>query len=595
MKLSKLYSNNQSLFTDIKFNPGFNLILGEIRERNNKKIDTHNLGKTKLLELIDFCFLKERTKEFFLFKHIDIFNSFVFYLEVETISGNFITIRRSVAHNTKISFALHDSKHQDFRSQPESIWAHIDLPIDSAKKILNSYLNLTDIKPSDYRMALSYALRSQNDFTNQFKLSKFQGKHIDWKPYVGKILGFLEENLIENYRLHDEIIDIDKKIADLSKKIDNYNETTEEIYTTEFKSLEQELKRQTEMLDSLDFSSSDNNKINLLSEEINNEIAELNEIKFYIKSETKKLELILNEKQTEVSYSELEDIYKDAKILLGEQIKKTFQELIFFNKSISTERISIIKERLDSLDFQLVDIDLSLDELNKNRAEALSFIKNSSFIEKQKEITKETIRIQSNINEISKTLNTINDINKLSENRKNTETNKENVCNEIEINLNLTQENENSLYNKIKNKFSAITREVLNKSATIITTQNKEGNLEFNAGFLNDDGKLTSESDGHSYQKILCFAYDLAINITYKDKKFPKFIYHDGGLETLDSRKKEAYLNYVRCIPEENGIQYILTAIDSDIPFRYVFRDEEIILTLHDKGIEGRLFKMKLW
>jgi uncharacterized protein YydD (DUF2326 family) len=32
--------------------------------------------------------------------------------------------------------------------------------------------------------------------------------------------------------------------------------------------------------------------------------------------------------------------------------------------------------------------------------------------------------------------------------------------------------------------------------------------------------------------------YDLAVNLAYSNKNFIRFIYHDGGLETLDSRKK---------------------------------------------------------
>lgn len=129
----------------------------------------------------------------------------------------------------------------------------------------------------------------------------------------------------------------------------------------------------------------------------------------------------------------------------------------------------------------------------------------------------------------------------------------------------------------------------------ISTEQNREGNLDFFAGIIGDDGRFTSESDGFSYKKILCIAYDLAVNNAYCHDNFIRFVYHDGGLETLDDRKKEQFLNYVRRMPDLLGTQYILTLIDTDLPDHIKFTDEEIAITLHDDGPEGLLFKMEAW
>ncbi len=69
MKLSKLYSNKPDLFVPIDFRLGLNVILAEIRLPKNRKKDTHNLGKTTLGRMIDFCFLVRRVPKSFLFKH----------------------------------------------------------------------------------------------------------------------------------------------------------------------------------------------------------------------------------------------------------------------------------------------------------------------------------------------------------------------------------------------------------------------------------------------------------------------------------------------------------------------------------------------
>jgi uncharacterized protein YydD (DUF2326 family) len=56
-------------------------------------------------------------------------------------------------------------------------------------------------------------------------------------------------------------------------------------------------------------------------------------------------------------------------------------------------------------------------------------------------------------------------------------------------------------------------------------------------------------------------------------------------------------LKVVREICRGNGIQYILTLIDTDMPRDVMdrvaaFADEEIVLRLHDRDDSGRLFEM---
>lgn len=58
MKLRRLYSNQPNVFSAIAFNPGLSTVLAEIRVPENQMLDTHNLGKTTVGELIDFVFLR---------------------------------------------------------------------------------------------------------------------------------------------------------------------------------------------------------------------------------------------------------------------------------------------------------------------------------------------------------------------------------------------------------------------------------------------------------------------------------------------------------------------------------------------------------
>src|SRR5580692_2091183 len=114
MKLSKLYSNKPDIFAPIDFATGLNVVMAEIRLPENKNKDTHNLGKTTLGRLLDFSFLAGRDPKFFLFKHLDIFKDFIFFLEIELTDASYLTVRRVVEEASKISFKKHEARYQDF-------------------------------------------------------------------------------------------------------------------------------------------------------------------------------------------------------------------------------------------------------------------------------------------------------------------------------------------------------------------------------------------------------------------------------------------------------------------------------------------------
>ena len=86
--------------------------------------------------------------------------------------------------------------------------------------------------------------------------------------------------------------------------------------------------------------------------------------------------------------------------------------------------------------------------------------------------------------------------------------------------------------------------------------------------------------------------------INYAKDRFFHFVYHDGALEQLESKRKLALLNAVRSACAEHGIQYIFSAIEEELPTaddrdNLCPRPDEIVLELHDGGKDGRLFKVE--
>lgn len=595
MKLTKIYSNHDSLFTPILFNEGLNVILGEIRLPENKNKDTHNLGKSKLSEIIDFCLLKKRNKSQFLFKHFDIFKKFTFFLEVKLNSGSYLTIKRSVSSNTKIDIKKHSSRHQDYANLDETDWDYKSIAFEKAIKLLDALFSLTSISPWSYRSAVNYALRSQGDFKDIFKLSNFVGKHLYWKPYVGKNLGFNSDDLKKGYELQYEIENQENYLSELLDEVGEFQGDEEEIFSGLLEIKKEESRAIQNQLDTFNFGDSDSETIKRLSTEINEEISELNKVKYYLVSNLRKLNNTLDKNNIDFNVSTTEKLFQEAGVLFNDQVTRSYEDLVDFNKKITLERGLFVKQQIHDISSEIDDINSNLESLNLERSKKLSYLNSIDTFEKYKELTSHLIIINTEINEINRKLGLSEKIKEKNKLIKNLELDKNIVIEKIRVDREKISKDKGSIYNLIKTNFIYFVKNVLDKNGMISTKQNGEGNLEFYAGIIDNAGKYTSEADGHSYKKILCIGYDLAVIQAYSSLDFIRFVYHDGALETLDERKKTKFIEYVRKIAAQDDIQYILTIIDSDLPSGTQFTNDEIVITLHDDGEKGRLFKMHSW
>jgi uncharacterized protein YydD (DUF2326 family) len=595
MKLAKIYSNKDSTFSPVFFNEGLNVVLGEIHLPENRDKDTHNLGKSKLAEIIDFCFLKKRNSEQFLFKHINLFESFIFFLEVELNNGGYLTIKRSVSSNTKIYIKKHSKKHQDFTGLDDGEWDYEKISITNAGLLLDALFSLKSVSPWSYRNTINYALRSQGDFKDIFKLSNFIGKHLYWKPYVGKNLGFNSDDLKISYELQYDIEQQEDYLSELLKEVGDFQGDQEETLNGLLAIKQDESVKIQSQLDTFNFGDSDSEAIKRLSTELNEEISELNKMKYYFSSNLKKLRNTLEKGNVEFNISLTKKIFEEAGILFNEQVKTSYDDLLEFNRKITVERQVFVKQQIHDLNLDIDEINSRLKILNEKKSKNLIYLNSTDTFDKYKELTSYLVLVNTEINEIKYKLSLSEKIKEKQKFVRKLKQKRNKVVERIRIDREKITKDEDSVYALIKNNFITFVKKVIDKNGFISTKQNGEGNLEFYAGIIDDNGKYTSEADGHSYKKILCIGYDLAIIQAYSSSEFVRFVYHDGPLETLDERKKVKFIEHVRRVTENKNIQYILTVIDSDLPQGVQFHDDEVVLTLHDNGAEGRLFKMPSW
>ena len=581
MKLVRIYSNKN--FKNIKMDIHFNVVLARISDMESKD-DAHNLGKTSLVHVINFLLLGNFNKNFF---ENELFHGQIFYGEIELTTGKFLIIRRQIDFPTKISFKLNENKQSDF-NVPES-WDYEDIGFDKARETFDSYLGFNVLQNYSFRKSITYFLRTQQDYLDVYKLNKFQGKHITWKPFVFELLGFDGKLITKKLELEELAEEQKKKIVILKQEANvDIGEKDKLLGLIDIK--EQEKHKTESTIDKFDFFEKDSSINQEIIDDLDFQIQTLNTERYRIGYEIAKIEESLSESKNEINIDKLKTLYQEVELYFPENIEKQFDDLLKFNESITTERNKFLKENLSLLKDEYKEIARQIKILELDKSEKLSYLTEKDSYYKFKGYQKSLAKLEAEIERLQDKVKAIDRSVEIEQQIKNINKDIEDAIDNI--NDAIAKRNHANI-NRI---FNSIIHDILNTNALISITQNKQGNVEFDANYQNpEDLFSTSEAQGTTYKKILCMAFDMALLIHYSDKSFFRFVYHDGILEGLDDRVKVRLLNKIKSICEEYNIQYILSLIDSDIPVlsdgtKYKFDKKEICLELNDKDDSGRLF-----
>ncbi|WP_193025209.1 DUF2326 domain-containing protein [Corynebacterium casei] len=598
MKLSKIYSNHDERFVPINFRDGLNVVLAEIRLPENRNKDTHNLGKTTLGTLLDFCLLSKRHARMFLFKHINLFEDFVFFLEIELSSGSYLTIRREVKEATKISFKKHLSPRQNFQHLPEEKWDHYKVPFERSKSILDGILNLAAVRPWHYRKGLGYFLRTQDDYSDVFQLRRFASAHSDWKPYVAHILGFDAKLISDFYEKETEIEKLNSREKTIKSELGG---SIEDLGRIEGLLLlkQQQADKQQAKLDSFDFRDQDKDKTRELVDQIDDEIADLNAERYTLMYNKKKILSSLEDGEMTFDPERAARLFKEAGVLFEGQIKRDYEQLIEFNEAITEERRLYLQEEKAEVESRLKEIGEELNRLGRLRSETLSYLSETDVVRKYKQTSNELVELRSDVLKLTRQRDDLQTLQKLRADIREAIDGRTHLVSALEREF--KQKNSqvsDNVYKTIRLLFDEIIEDVLDQGALLTVSLNNQFHPEFGAEILDDSGNATSAQRGHTYKKLLCIAFDLALLRAHLGSGFPAFVYHDGVFESLDRRKKSNLLEVMRRY-SNFGIQQIITLIDTDMPPDVdespAFSEDEIVLKLHDEGPDGRLFNMPSW
>lgn len=595
MKLSRLYTNDTLVFTPIDFREGFNAVLARIRHPKDDEKSSHCLGKTLLVDVIDFCLLKTvGTKGHFLKSRDDLFGDLVFFLEIELSEGGYVTVRRPVREATKISFKRHEERHQDYINSADETWDHLNISLAAGVRMLDSYLVLSMIKPWNYRKGVSYFMRRQEDYSNEFQLRKFSsGSHKDWKPYVARVLGFDDAPITQKYEAdaaHAKIKERRNELqGEVMVKLSDYEKLRASITVKR-----DEVEQKVSALDEFDFKAQELGLNEELADEVEKKVADINEALYNARFDLNQTRQGL-EDEVHFDLEDVQRVFAESKITFPDQLARDYTDLVDFNRRILSERRTSLKNRAEGLEREIKSLENTNTELAEKRKSILQVLGGTDSLKKYKSLQKELDHDRASVALMEEKAAKLDAIRELNNELRKTKA----KCDELTVTLEELVTNGSDRYRQIQKTFSRIIKEVLHRTAVLYVQQNDSGNLDFHTEFTDaDSDALTQERRGTSFRKILCIAFDLAVLTSYAKEPFFHFVYHDGALEQLESKRKLALLSVVRQACTDYGIQYILSALDEELPededtAHLCPRPEEVIVELHDGGDNGRLFKLE--
>lgn len=583
MKLVKVFSDGQ--FKNVIFNDEYNIVLATIHDKENKK-NTHNLGKTSLLIVIDFLLLSKFSNKSPILSN-KIFENQTFYLEILLNSGEYLVIKRGLTEPSKISFRISNEPLADFKEPAK--WDETRMPFEAARKYLNSHLKYDVLTDWSYRKSISYFIRTQKDYDDVFQLNKFKGKHITWKPFVFDLLGF-DGSLIKQKLECDEIIEAKKKEINILQHQASVNIAEKDKILGLIDIKTEEKKKVEEEIDRFNFYTKDSGVTKELIDSIDSQLQSLNAERYRLGYEIRKIESSLGQVSTVVRLDKLKELYNEVGVFFPEALSKKYDELEKFTQAISSEREKYLRGNIITLKREYEDIDAKIKSKEKERSNRIVMLTEVDAYDKFKIYQKDLANIEGEINLLREKLRLIDNSSIIEEEIDNLQEQQKLYISEIRDAIN------KRAHAEINRIFNQIITEIVGTNAIISIKQNTDGNVEFEADYQTSTQITTSEADGTSYKKLLCVAFDLALLIHYSKHSFYRFVYHDGVLEGLDDRIKQRLLNVTQRLCKEYNLQYILTLIDSDMPRDirsdgYKFPIGSICLNLEDKNDQGKLFE----
>ncbi|SFH61885.1 Uncharacterized protein YydD, contains DUF2326 domain [Nitrosospira sp. Nsp14] len=488
---------------------------------------SHNLGKTTLIELIDHILFGSRDSD-----------------RIKAIKANF--------------------KDPVFTIDLLADGAPTKIIADYSKKRKSAFFS------RELKHAYEYFIRFQDDYKDEFRKVSIRGKDITWKPLLLRLMGFDEKPLIEKYEIEATIQDYESFI-----QIAANSGMQRESKGTDIERLETRRSALLESIKSLNFSN--------VEDTVSVELASITDVAIA----NVKRDLFVNRKELfainealahtvfiDLAPSKLEEIYRDLKIYFAAQVTRDLYEVEEFFQQITQNRTTALISMKKKVVDKILTFEEKLAKLTTKRADQLRLIISKDSIEIYRDLSKQLAQTETELTLLKQ------DIYKESIQ---TATAERNLLRTQQLKLAAAVASEidenDSNFSLIKQEYRDIMREVMDIDAELVIEKNATGNLDFRTISWRD-GIRSQELKGEMAKKISCAAFDVALRIVNNDDT--GFIIHDGVIDNADKNIKQKFIAAMKSRASEHDFQYILTAINDDLPDSV--QQSDIVITLSDRS-----------
>ncbi len=567
-------SANIASFRTVSFETGLNVIIAERTETSSKKDTCNGLGKSTLLDIIDFCLGgSAKTGKKLI---IDPLKEWVFTLEA-TVAGNRVKISRAVSSHNRIVI---EGDTEGWCDQP-------DLDDDTAEHFFNltrwrKLLGwaLFGLSPNDetyqhkptYRSLISYFIRTKpGAYITPFKYLP-QQKGIIAKVNIAYLLDLGWENVSKIEELEETRLGLNA----LSKGKVSGVSTIGEL-EAERVQLEQNTNALAQSIESF-LVHPEYHEIQEEADQLTSEIHGLTNENI---SDKRKL-YRYKESIADVlpaNTEALEQLYKESGLVFSGDVKRTLSQAKEFHESIITNRREFLEREISRIESSITDRESQIALFTQKRAKLLKILETHGALQEMTKLQERNTLAQ---NELNKIQSRIDELKSISKQKREIKAQKAEAVKIAEQD----HEDRRKIWENAIRLFNDNTQALYKTPGKLIIDIDDKG-------YSYEVEIDRTGSDGIDKMKIFCF--DLALLQLQLEKQDQiDFLIHDTLMyDAVDPRQRAMALARAAEITSANSAQYICTMNSDMVPFDdfpedFDF-DQYVRLRLTDKSDSGRL------
>lgn len=562
MKISKLYSNNPK-FKKLLFTDGLNIILGGTFDKAyaEEMIKQHDVGKSLVLELIDFCLSGSVKPTSSLQKIQEELKEYIFFLELSINNDEFLTLARTFMNQEDMYYKITDIK-TDF----SSLETFHKLNKKELNNYLTKYINGDSGEDFNFRSTIKRFYRTTDKYIDSFNKDDIYSKaDLNWLPDTLNSYGFGYSDAYD-YISSFSKLDILKKNLTKAKEWYGFSrKTSRNMIEKKLKEIKenlnkkkQELLELTKKVNNFNLYKISDEQIHTLVKELDFNISKLNNKKYFL---IKRIAIFNQSKEiktNEVFHNKIKEVFKEAGIIFTDQLVKSYDDLTAFNKQITLERDTLLDQQITEFSTQLEMVNSELMQLEHKKEELLEKIISTDSDKKYLAAKKELEAKNNELIDESVDGKNVNLLYEMLIEEKQLKTKVKKYAKKYEKLYN----DQGSIILECNKTLKSASAEILKKEVSINLGLTKKSKPEISITNLGEKDKA-----GETVSTVKSVIYDVSLLKSYDENKsidMPKYLIHDSPLANLGQYDVKAFEFLINSFKNSDK-QYIFTAFKEQI------------------------------